>query len=457
MTEKTKANRGGAGRKPLKIRLSAISSIMVLMAILVSAILLLTASQSMGGYNSLQTATDRYIACQQDAELFQEGSDCLTNESRYFLITGDAAHARLFMEEVESTRRRDRAVEDISRVLAGDEAERYLAQALEFSNELAGVECYAMRLTADVYGVDVSELPERLRDIALESEDAALSVEDKRARALDLLFGESYVAQKAAIHDNIEKSIEALIADMESRQTASARRLNVLLRRQYIAICTMLVLLIGVVLCVYALVIRPLRRSVGYIRSQEKLPVDGCFEMQFLAQTYNDMFEQHTQNNEKLAYSATHDALTGVYNRTAYESMIRECRDREIGVLYIDVDDFKGVNDTFGHDMGDRVLKRVAKVLLDSFRSDDYVCRIGGDEFCVIMKNADSRLRDVVVRKIERASELLKNPPEDLPPVTLSIGVAFADRSNPSGDIFKDADTAQYRVKRSGGAGCGFY
>jgi len=118
------------------------------------------------------------------------------------------------------------------------------------------------------------------------------------------------------------------------------------------------------------------------------------------------------------------------------------------------VDYFKTVNDTYGHDVGDRVLKRVADILKHSFRSVDIICRIGGDEFVVIMTRVDSSMRDLVIRKIEHANELLQNPEDDLPPVSLSVGAAFADRKNPKGDIFKDADTALYRVKAAGRCGC---
>ena len=99
----------------------------------------------------------------------------------------------------------------------------------------------------------------------------------------------------------------------------------------------------------------------------------------------------------------------------------------------------------------------VAGELKASFRSDDIISRIGGDEFSVIMKNADSRIKDIVLNKVRTAAERLRDPGDGLPSITLSVGIAFGDRENPAGDIFKDADTALYRVKRQGRDGCAIY
>jgi diguanylate cyclase (GGDEF)-like protein len=123
----------------------------------------------------------------------------------------------------------------------------------------------------------------------------------------------------------------------------------------------------------------------------------------------------------------------------------------------VDVDCFKKVNDTYGHAVGDQVLKRVAEILKKSFRSVDLVCRIGGDEFVVVMTRASSDMRQIVINKIARANEVLSQPEGEVPGVTLSVGVAFSDRKNPRGDIFKDADTALYAVKENGRNGCRIY
>lgn len=138
----------------------------------------------------------------------------------------------------------------------------------------------------------------------------------------------------------------------------------------------------------------------------------------------------------------------------AYEMMPESVDMEHIAFILIDEDNFKSVNDTCGHDVGDRILKRVAQVLKHSFRSVDVICWIGGDEFVVLMTRANSSMGDLVRGKIERANYQLMHPVDDLPPFSLSVGVVFSDRGNPCGDIFKDADTAMYRVKENGHCGC---
>jgi diguanylate cyclase (GGDEF)-like protein len=127
---------------------------------------------------------------------------------------------------------------------------------------------------------------------------------------------------------------------------------------------------------------------------------------------------------------------------------------KHMALILIDVDYFKTVNDTYGHAVGDKVLKRVADLMRTSFRSVDILCRIGGDEFAVVMTRVNSSMKQLVMNKMGHMNEILQHPKDDLPPVSLSVGVAFSDRENPKGDLFHDADSALYRVKKAGRKGC---
>jgi len=439
------------------VRLGILNNIITTLAVLVLAVLLYATYQSIEGFNSLRIATERYIGCQQNAFLFQEGSDYLTNEIRYFVMTGDAVHAQNFVEEVEVTRRRERAIDDLDDYLQENDSFRYLMKAMEYSSALAEKERYAIRLAAAGYGLDPALLPETVQSVELSAQDAALSAEEQRAQAVGMVFGNEYQEYKAHIYENVNLSINALIDDTKEQQSASSNRLNSILLRQRMLIFLMTLLLFAIVASTYVLIIRPLERGVAHIRNQQQIPVAGSSEMKFLAKTYNDIFEQQTRKTEKLTYSATHDALTGLYNRSAYESFCKSCDESALCALIVDVDEFKTFNDTYGHDMGDRVLRRVAQVLQESFRAEDFVSRIGGDEFCVIMMHANSQMRGLVERKVAAANERLGSCEDGLPSISLSVGVAFGDREAPAGDIFKDADTALYRVKREGRGSCAFY
>jgi diguanylate cyclase (GGDEF)-like protein len=125
--------------------------------------------------------------------------------------------------------------------------------------------------------------------------------------------------------------------------------------------------------------------------------------------------------------------------------------------MLVDVDYFKHFNDDYGHDMGDAILIEVAATLYASFRSTDHVCRIGGDEFAVIMVNVGPELRDVIAHKIGQVTAFLRDTSNGLPAVTISVGVAFGDGNCSDDELFRRADEALYSVKQRGRDGFAFH
>lgn len=136
---------------------------------------------------------------------------------------------------------------------------------------------------------------------------------------------------------------------------------------------------------------------------------------------------------------------------------IYERGDAPFALILVDVDVFKSVNDTYGHAAGDEILKKVANLLQKTFRSIDHVCRIGGDEFAIVMVEMTSDLQYTIEEKIEYINQELEKEENGLPKVSISVGIAFADRENPGESIFNDADKALYFVKENGRGGYAFY
>lgn len=173
----------------------------------------------------------------------------------------------------------------------------------------------------------------------------------------------------------------------------------------------------------------------------------------------NKVYQENLVAQKLIRHEAEHDALTDALNRGAFEKIlsIYEQGDTSFAMIMVDVDVFKQVNDTYGHSIGDKILVKVANNLQRKFRSIDYICRIGSDEFAIIMVEVGSDLKEVVREKIAQVNENLSNPTDGLPTVSLSVGVAFSDRENPGDSIFKDADKALYKVKNNGRRSCGIY
>lgn len=143
-------------------------------------------------------------------------------------------------------------------------------------------------------------------------------------------------------------------------------------------------------------------------------------------------------------------------NRRSFDQILSlyEKGRSSFALILADVDVFKQINDTCGHDTGDRILKRVAALLHTAFRSIDYVCRIGGDEFAVIMVDMSRELYYTIPDKIAEINGLLAVPEGGLPAVSLSAGVAFSDENGFCGSLFRAADSALYTAKAHGRCGC---
>ena len=151
--------------------------------------------------------------------------------------------------------------------------------------------------------------------------------------------------------------------------------------------------------------------------------------------------------NKKLKDIYNKDQLTGIYNRIAYAEMIapafRKYHDDGVvcAIGFIDVDNFKRINDTYGHECGDEVLKKVAHILQEECPKDGYVCRYGGDEFIIFFPYADQKLADSVKESINEAVANID--------VKLSIGMILStkDLGGDIGDYFEVADKSMYEEK----------
>lgn len=176
-------------------------------------------------------------------------------------------------------------------------------------------------------------------------------------------------------------------------------------------------------------------------------------------ETCNQVFTENQEAQKLIRHEAEHDSLTDLLNRGSFDKIynIYERGDRPFALILADVDTFKSVNDTHGHASGDAILKKVSSLLKNAFRSIDYVCRIGGDEFAIVMVEMTSNLKYTIKDKIAYVNQELAKEENGLPGVSLSVGVAFSDRKNPGDSIFKDADKALYHIKENGRNGCGFY
>jgi diguanylate cyclase (GGDEF)-like protein/PAS domain S-box-containing protein len=171
-----------------------------------------------------------------------------------------------------------------------------------------------------------------------------------------------------------------------------------------------------------------------------------------------DVTERHSQE-QTMRHLATHDPLTGLANRALLmEALHRNLalarrQGRRVGLLFLDLDGFKPVNDRWGHSTGDTLLQAVAQRLLGSIRESDTLCRQGGDEFVLLVPDVQDV--DQLLTLAEKLQSSLGQPYGDLPAgiaIGASIGVAcWPDHAKDADALLDAADNAMYRAKRGGG------
>jgi len=170
--------------------------------------------------------------------------------------------------------------------------------------------------------------------------------------------------------------------------------------------------------------------------------------------------EQLRRLNEELAAAhiqlkrvAETDPLTGVLNRAAFLERLGQ-QHRSVGgwILVLDVDHFKSINDRFGHEVGDRALRKVAGVLRRSARTGDLIGRLGGEEFGIYLPGVGRGIAMQVAERIRADMEAasLIDPAAPAVTITVSIGLAAADRDAAIADSLRRADFAMYGAKRDG-------
>jgi diguanylate cyclase (GGDEF)-like protein len=161
--------------------------------------------------------------------------------------------------------------------------------------------------------------------------------------------------------------------------------------------------------------------------------------------------------SETLEQAALTDSLTGMQNRRYFDDALREYLEefsrigRPVGLMLLDLDHFKNVNDSHGHDVGDEVLRAVASCLKDMTRYHDVVARLGGEEFAVVAPNLDSELLMKLAERIRKAIAAMAVVSGNVRlKITTSVGLAVWNGSETADQFFRRADAMLYEAKRLG-------
>lgn len=169
------------------------------------------------------------------------------------------------------------------------------------------------------------------------------------------------------------------------------------------------------------------------------------------------LLDNITEQAMDLQEVSDHDHLTGLFNRKYFFDQLAQDASRcrrlnwELGIAMIDADNFKYINDTYGHQAGDEVLKELANRLQGTLRTSDSLCRYGGEEFALILPNADQQQVKLVC---ERLRQCVKQSPifyeQHEINITVSIGTSFLEKNKSLEEMIAEADAALYLAKNNG-------
>ncbi len=442
-----------------KVKIRTVSKLSLIVTITLTVICVAISTYGLQKYAVLRNSFQEYVSCESAILQFVKGSDTLTEQARLAASTGEITYIDGYFQEANVDKNREKAIEEIALYEGNEEAVNLLEESMQNSKDLMQTEYYVMRLVEEANGINQSSWPEELQNIELSEADEALSAGEKLQRAQNLMSNSDYELAKEEILTGTNEVLETLSIRIENKQNRAASIFFDIFKKILYCIGCIALFLFAIYYIMRHWIVTPLAKYNESIKQGKIFPVCGAFELQNLAKTYNAVFLENEEREKLMKHQAEHDPLTNVLNRGAFDQILKimEKDQRDFALILIDVDNFKSVNDTYGHAVGDIILKKVSKLLVDGFRSIDHVCRIGGDEFAVIMMDVTNNLGYTIEDKIGEINNQLAIHEENVPAVSLSVGAAFTDRENPGKTLFNDADLALYYVKEHGRNGCRIY
>jgi len=204
-------------------------------------------------------------------------------------------------------------------------------------------------------------------------------------------------------------------------------------------------------------------RAIGSGDLDHRIDIASKDEVGLLADTFRDMCGNLKDSNRQISFLAYHDSLTGLHNRSMFREFLMHAvaharrNGERLALLFIDIDDFKKINDSVGHPVGDELLTRFADRLSDCLREEDFIsrsnrARLGGDEFLVMLSGVKTPLdAGKVAERIAKPFEGPVRLADQEFLITASIGISVFPEDGADGDtLIRNADTAMYHAKRLG-------
>ena len=428
-------------------------SVRVIDALLVTVGMLMTVTGIIALLTLLNARTstadlrDRYEDCVDATTDLALSCYDLTSYARIFVLTGNEEYFDRYYNEYFRVKRREYAVETLKRSGVGSDATQLLIDAYRTSGELIATELHAMAVVA--HSLDLDPMPQVLAEVNLTPKELKAGPVEARDLGEKLLFSADYDALRSKLNNQIDDCAKALKTEMRSERAKTVATEERQQTTLLIVLGSLLLLLVVVGLTNRGLVLVPLRNIERRIQNDEPFDIEGSREIRKVARAYNTLYGENKNRTLLLERMAQTDPLTGLYNRGSFDQVLSQFTP-DMALLAVDVDLFKEINDRYGHEVGDKVLQKVASELRRAFDDQDYCCRIGGDEFAVVVVDSGRESRIEITTLLKGVCENLRDGSGETPAVTLSIGIAFGSDVPEGVTVYHAADKALYAAKRNG-------
>ena len=430
------------------ISLRTLHAMLVLGATLLAALMLYSTFYLSASFRDLTEKNEMHIELQKAAVALMDASDYMTEKVQRFAVNGDIKFLYEYYDEAFLMQHREQAIDKMSQDEHVKDAYNKLQEAMKGSEDLMEKEYYAIKLVVQAKGYKNVPIP--LGNVVITPTDEELSPEEKMDRAAQVVFDNDYYAQKHMIHSNMQASLDSLTEHINESDAQAIEEMRSRLTILRIVIVIATIVIFALVWFATRLGINPIIRAVDRIKNNSEIPESGSSEFRYLIRAYNRMYEMYRKSIDNLSFKASHDELTGVYNRTGFDSIVSSVDLNTTYIFLVDVDNFKTINDNYGHETGDKVLVKLSRVLKSNFRPDDFICRIGGDEFVIFMLHTDKENTRLITSKVESINRGLSETNDGLPATSISVGIIHGSESDKIGELYEKIDSAMYESKHKG-------
>ena len=437
------------------IKVNILSGIFIALGVVTMIASIFAIKRTYDKYDEMINSYQSVEVQREAADSFRDASDYLTDQSRRFVVTGDIINAENYFEEKYNTKRREAAIEKVENSYTLELESSLLNNAMELSEQLVVQEIHAMKLAAQAMGLDESKLPKEIAAFELTQEELKLDSFRQQNLAVQLLYNSEYEDYKDRINWDINNAI-ALIKDESGTQyRENEADLIFVLNMATLLVFIMFILLMLIFIFNTLLVVKPAGKFVDLLDKKEKLPEIGGYEFRKFARKYNDIYRSNKKNRELLREQGEVDDLTGTLKAGTLELVRHNLTDNNepLGIMLVDIDNFRSIKEANGYDMADKVVAKVANLFITSFKSSDYIIRTSQDEFEIFLLRMQQKDADMLSGRIHEINEKLKDSSDGVAAASVSVGISFSENGYTI-EAERKADMALNSVKENGRGTC---